>query len=52
MFSFAQKEESRRSFSPQMQNALLAVAGAARTVRVAWVGTRVSKGRQQDKNDL
>jgi hypothetical protein len=33
--SFAQKEAERREFSPQMQRALLAVAGAARTTRIA-----------------
>jgi hypothetical protein len=35
VFSFAQKEAARREFSPQMQNVLLAVAGAARSMRVA-----------------
>jgi hypothetical protein len=33
--SFAQKEAERREFSPQMQGLLLAVAGAARTTRIA-----------------
>lgn len=33
--SFAQKEEQRREFTPQMQSMLLAVAGAARATRVA-----------------
>ena len=33
--SFSQKEAERRAFTPQMQNMLLAVAGAARTTRVA-----------------
>lgn len=32
---FAQKEAARREFSPQMQNVLLAVAGAARSMRIA-----------------
>jgi hypothetical protein len=32
---FAQKEAERREFSPQMQSMLLAVAGAARTTRIA-----------------
>jgi hypothetical protein len=35
VFSFAQKEAQRREFSPQMQSILLAVAGAARSMRVA-----------------
>jgi hypothetical protein len=35
VFCFAQKEAVRREFSPQMQNVLLAVAGAARSMRVA-----------------
>jgi hypothetical protein len=35
VFSFAQKEAERREFSPQMQGILLAVAGAARSTRVA-----------------
>jgi hypothetical protein len=32
---FAQKEAARREFTPQMQSVLLAVAGAARTTRIA-----------------
>lgn len=32
---FAQKEAERREFSPQMQSMLLAVAGAARSTRIA-----------------
>jgi hypothetical protein len=35
VFSFAHKEAERRQFSPQMQSVLLAVAGAARSTRVA-----------------
>jgi hypothetical protein len=34
IFSFAQREAARREFSPQMQSVLLAVAGAARSMRV------------------
>ena len=34
MYSFAQQEEKRREFSPQMQTLLLAVAGAARNTRI------------------
>jgi hypothetical protein len=35
VFCFAQKEAERREFSPQMQSMLLAVAGAARSTRMA-----------------
>ncbi len=35
VYSFAQKEVERREFSPQMQSMLLAVAGAARSTRIA-----------------
>jgi hypothetical protein len=34
VYSFAQQEAKRREFSPQMQSVLLAVAGAARSMRV------------------
>lgn len=36
--SFAQREEERQNFSPQIQNVLLFVAGAARSNRVAVTG--------------
>jgi xanthosine utilization system XapX-like protein len=35
VFSFAQKEAERREFTPQMQSILLAVAGVARSNRIA-----------------
>jgi len=35
VFSFATKEAERREFTPQMQSFLLAVAGTARTARIA-----------------
>jgi hypothetical protein len=38
--SFAQKEAERREFTPQMQSFLLAVAGAARSTRVALTDSR------------
>lgn len=41
--SFAQKGAERREFSPQMQRALLAVAGAARTSRVALTDSAPAK---------
>lgn len=43
IFSFTQKEEERQQFSPQMQNFLLSVAGAARTARIVLTDSRRSK---------
>ena len=43
--SFAQKEAVRREFTPQMQRVLLAMAGTARTARVALEDSRASKSR-------
>lgn len=45
--SFSQKEAERREFSPQMQGMLLAVAGAARSTRIALVDSTSNKGRRQ-----
>jgi hypothetical protein len=47
-FCFAQKEAERREFSPQMQSMLVAVAGAARSMRVA-MGDSVSHGRKEKR---
>jgi len=44
--SFAQKEAERREFSPQMQNLLLAVAGAARTTRITMADSAQVKPRK------
>jgi hypothetical protein len=41
--SFAQKEALRREFSPKMQSFLLAVAGTARTTRVALADSAAAK---------
>jgi len=41
--SFAQKEAERREFSPQMQGLLLAVAGSARSTRIALTGSGPGK---------
>jgi hypothetical protein len=41
--SFAQKEPERREFTPQMHNFLLALAGNARSTRVAMSHSSVSK---------
>jgi hypothetical protein len=49
VFSFAQKEAERREFSPQMQNLLLAVAGAARSTRMALTDSTSDKGRKPGK---
>ncbi len=48
IFSFSQKEEARQEFTPQMQRVLLAMAGTARTARVALEDSRVSKPRNRD----
>lgn len=47
--SFAQKEEQRREFTPQMQSMLLAVAGAARATRMGL--TDSSTGTERTKAD-
>jgi hypothetical protein len=49
VFCFAQKEPERREFSPQMQSMLLAVAGAARTTRLAMTDARSSEIRKNGK---
>jgi hypothetical protein len=48
VFSFAQKEAARREFTPQMQSFLLAVAGSARSTRVALTESQTSKKRKHD----
>ncbi len=45
--SFAQKEAERRAFTPQMQSMLLAVAGAARSTRVALDGSQRQSARNR-----
>jgi hypothetical protein len=45
IFSFAQQEAERREFTPQMQNFLLAMAGTARTTRIALTETPTTKSR-------
>ncbi len=50
LVSFAQKEAERREFTPQMQNFLLAVAGAARSTRVALTDSRSGEaGKRKDQ---
>jgi hypothetical protein len=46
VFSFAQKEAVRREFTPQMQNLLLAVAGAARSTRVGLTDSIADRSRK------
>jgi hypothetical protein len=48
VFSFAQKEEARREFTPQMQSFLLAMAGNARTTRAALVNSAAAKPRERN----
>lgn len=43
--SFAQQEEQRREFTPQMQSMLLAVAGAARATRASLADSNASQQR-------
>jgi hypothetical protein len=49
LVSFAQKEAERREFTPQMQNFLLAMGGAAHSTRVALTESRTGKTPKQDK---
>lgn len=49
VLSFAQKEEQRREFTPQMQSMLLAVAGAARATRIGL--TDSSAATERTKTD-
>jgi len=45
---FAQKEAERRQFTPQMQKVLLAMAGSARTARVALSDARADNVHKQN----
>jgi hypothetical protein len=50
VYSFATKPAERREFSPQMQSMLLAVAGAARSSRVALTDSPSDKaGKRRDQ---
>jgi hypothetical protein len=49
LYSFAQQEVARREFTPQMQNFLLAVAGAAHSSRVTLAGPRSGKDPEPGK---
>jgi hypothetical protein len=47
VYSFATQPAERREFSPQMQSMLLAVAGAARSTRVALSDSNSDEGRKR-----
>lgn len=47
--SFAQKEEQRREFTPQMQSMLMAVAGAARATRIALAESETRNSASHDQ---
>lgn len=49
LYNFAQQEVARREFTPQMQNFLLAVAGAAHSSRVTLTDSRAEKTRKPGK---
>jgi hypothetical protein len=46
-YCFAQQEAERREFTPQMQNFLLAVAGTARTTRMALTDSATRRNRDR-----
>ena len=46
--SFAQKEPERRQFTPQMETFLLALAGNARSTRIAITNSEFKKGKGAD----
>ena len=48
-YSFAQKEAARREFTPQMQSFLLAVAGNARSTRMAVSNSGPGKSPKRDE---
>jgi hypothetical protein len=45
VFAFATKPVERREFTPQMQNVLLAVAGAAKSTRAGLTGSNSNKNK-------
>jgi hypothetical protein len=46
-YCFAQQEAERREFTPQMQNFLLAMAGTARTTRIALADSAAQRSRDR-----
>ena len=51
VYCFATKEAERRSFTPQMENFLLAAAGTARSARVNMNDSRSRKERDRDREE-
>lgn len=51
VYCFATKEAERRSFTPQMENFLLAAAGSARSARVNMNDSRSRKERDRDREE-
>ncbi len=49
VISFAQREEARQEFTPQMRNFLLAMAGAARGTRVALANSGIGTASKPGK---
>lgn len=49
IFSFAKQSAPRREFTPQMQSFLLAVAGSARSTRVALTGPETKRVHERDE---
>jgi hypothetical protein len=49
VYSFARREEERQEFTPQMRSFLLAVAGAARSTRVALTDSEIPPSRKVGK---
>lgn len=47
IYCFAQQEAKRREFTPQMQNFLLAMAGTARTTRIALADSVAPRNRDR-----
>ncbi|HUD15165.1 MAG TPA: hypothetical protein VMQ56_16045 [Terracidiphilus sp.] len=48
-YCFARQEAERREFTPQMQNFLLAMAGTARTTRIALADSAAQRSRDRRK---
>jgi hypothetical protein len=48
IFAFSQKEAERQNFTPQMQDLLLAMAGTARSTRIAMANSAAGPGQRQD----
>jgi hypothetical protein len=49
VYCFSRQEAERREFTPQMQNFLLALAGTARSTRIALTDSANDKSRNRRK---